>query len=435
MSRRSRRPRRASAPASRRMCWSAAPSRPSIQICCSLTSLAAICIAARGSRSGSAGLRGRRRRHRLGRGVPGAGIARACRSGEDAVSTPSSGQWRQHGTAAPMARLGGRHRRTCPRGRRFVGAGCLALSGASGAHAATAAESAALAQAGDFAVRGISTVTGHLKEAQFPFAVALAALAIRNGAGYPPFDPAHESAFDGVPEAVLATTVGYHRFEGAALVSSGLRKGHGNNQGSSRPTGRRRHRHRRRHLARRRQGGQLGRRSPPGAPAFTRSRAFRSIISNTRISGTVDFLASSNKGAAALTYELAETAAREAIDEAGFPTAISADRSSSPRRRSSWIGATTSRSTIRRERIRRSPTPAVGGIAPADAATSSKLRSSARSPTGSPTVSARTACRSRCRPPALPAPPRSSSASRRSGAANATARCRSAPTARRPPKR
>ncbi len=94
----------------------------------------------------------------------------------------------------------------------------LALSGVSGAHAATAAESAALAQAGDFAVRGISTVTGHLKEAQFPFAIALAALAIKNGAGYPPFDPAHERAFDGVPEAVLATAIGYHRFEGAALV-------------------------------------------------------------------------------------------------------------------------------------------------------------------------------------------------------------------------
>ena len=38
---------------------------------------------------------------------------------------------------------------------------------------------------------------------------------------------------------------------------------------SSRPAGRRRHRHRRRHLARRRQGRQLGRRSPPAAPAST----------------------------------------------------------------------------------------------------------------------------------------------------------------------
>ena len=40
---------------------------------------------------------------------------------------------------------------------------------------------------------------------------------------------------------------------------------------------------------------------------------------NTRISGTVDFLASSAKGASALTYELAETAAIEALDESGLP--------------------------------------------------------------------------------------------------------------------
>jgi 3-oxoacyl-[acyl-carrier-protein] synthase II len=39
---------------------------------------------------------------------------------------------------------------------------------------------------------------------------------------------------------------------------------------------------------------------------------------NTRIAGTVDFLESSEKGAAALTYELAETAAREALDEASL---------------------------------------------------------------------------------------------------------------------
>ncbi len=39
---------------------------------------------------------------------------------------------------------------------------------------------------------------------------------------------------------------------------------------------------------------------------------------NTRISGMVDFLPSSSKGASALTYELAETAAREAVAEAGI---------------------------------------------------------------------------------------------------------------------
>ena len=42
---------------------------------------------------------------------------------------------------------------------------------------------------------------------------------------------------------------------------------------------------------------------------------------NTRISGTVDFLASSDKGASALTYELAETTAHEAIAEAGLDVA------------------------------------------------------------------------------------------------------------------
>ena len=39
---------------------------------------------------------------------------------------------------------------------------------------------------------------------------------------------------------------------------------------------------------------------------------------NTRISGMVDFLPSSSKGASALTYELAETAAVEAIEESGL---------------------------------------------------------------------------------------------------------------------
>lgn len=41
---------------------------------------------------------------------------------------------------------------------------------------------------------------------------------------------------------------------------------------------------------------------------------------NTRIAGTVDFLASSDKGASALTFELAEKAGREAIAESGFDT-------------------------------------------------------------------------------------------------------------------
>jgi 3-oxoacyl-[acyl-carrier-protein] synthase II len=94
----------------------------------------------------------------------------------------------------------------------------LALSGASGAHAATAAEKAAFDALPNVALRGFGTRTGHMKEAQFPFAVALAALAMHKGAAYPAFE-ASEKPSAGSPEAVVATTVGYHIFEGAALIA------------------------------------------------------------------------------------------------------------------------------------------------------------------------------------------------------------------------
>lgn len=93
----------------------------------------------------------------------------------------------------------------------------MALSGASGAHAATDSEKAVLDERG-IAPRGVSTMTGHLKEAQFPFAVALAALAIRNAEPYPPFDPQNEPICRTTPTAVLASSIGYHRFEGIGLL-------------------------------------------------------------------------------------------------------------------------------------------------------------------------------------------------------------------------
>jgi 3-oxoacyl-[acyl-carrier-protein] synthase II len=93
----------------------------------------------------------------------------------------------------------------------------LALSAASGAHEATAAEKKALESR--FILRGLTTLTGHLKEAQFPFAVALAALAVAHGRAYPPFDPS-ELVFAGDPRTVLATAVGSSHFEGMALVSA-----------------------------------------------------------------------------------------------------------------------------------------------------------------------------------------------------------------------
>jgi len=95
----------------------------------------------------------------------------------------------------------------------------LVVSAASGAPAATAAEKAVLDAGNGLAYRGVTSLTGHLKEAQFPFAVAVAAMALKQGAAYPPFDAASEPAISGAPEKVVATTVGYHQFEGAALLS------------------------------------------------------------------------------------------------------------------------------------------------------------------------------------------------------------------------
>ena len=96
----------------------------------------------------------------------------------------------------------------------------MALSGASGAHAATAAEKSVLEAHEGIALRGFGTLVGHMKEAQFPFAIALAALAVDRGAPYPAFDAEVEAQVDGKPRAVLATAVGYHQFEGMALVTA-----------------------------------------------------------------------------------------------------------------------------------------------------------------------------------------------------------------------
>ncbi len=94
----------------------------------------------------------------------------------------------------------------------------LAISGASGAHAATDAEKKAFDKMPNVTPRAFSSVIGHTKEAQFPFAVALAALAVQNRTGYPAFDEAAEKPFDGDTNTVLATTIGYHQFEGVVRV-------------------------------------------------------------------------------------------------------------------------------------------------------------------------------------------------------------------------
>ena len=97
-----------------------------------------------------------------------------------------------------------------------AGAADLVISAASGAPARTDAEAKALAH---LPLRGFSSLTGTLKEAQLPFAIALAALAIDGGKPVRPF-AADEMEAGIAPEAVLATTIGYAGAEGMVRVTS-----------------------------------------------------------------------------------------------------------------------------------------------------------------------------------------------------------------------
>lgn len=91
----------------------------------------------------------------------------------------------------------------------------LVVSGASGVPALAAIEKAAL-EAVDAPVRAFSSLVGHLKETQFVFAAALAALAVAKGRMPSPMGG--EAPAKGVPASVLAQTVGVVRGEGAVLV-------------------------------------------------------------------------------------------------------------------------------------------------------------------------------------------------------------------------
>ncbi|WP_127840818.1 beta-ketoacyl-ACP synthase [Brucella melitensis] len=90
------------------------------------------------------------------------------------------------------------------------------VSGASGAHAATAAEKAAL-ESVSAAYRGISGLTGHLREAQFPLALALGAISVWKGEAFAPLDASEKPASGVVSEAIV-TTIGATRAEGAAKL-------------------------------------------------------------------------------------------------------------------------------------------------------------------------------------------------------------------------
>lgn len=89
------------------------------------------------------------------------------------------------------------------------------ISGASGAHAATSAEKSALDKMAA-TYRGVSNLTGHLREAQFPLTLALGAISVSKGQAFAP--QGDEKAADGAVTEAIVTTIGATRAEGAAKL-------------------------------------------------------------------------------------------------------------------------------------------------------------------------------------------------------------------------
>ncbi|MEZ5870520.1 MAG: beta-ketoacyl-ACP synthase [Nitratireductor sp.] len=100
-----------------------------------------------------------------------------------------------------------------------VPAGTAVVTGASGYGPATELEFAALERklGKGAAIRAFATMIGNPIEANFPAGVALAALAIRNGGFFAPFENA-ELPLDGAPSSVLVATIGHNLGEGFGLV-------------------------------------------------------------------------------------------------------------------------------------------------------------------------------------------------------------------------
>lgn len=93
----------------------------------------------------------------------------------------------------------------------------LIISGASGIPAAVLLEQKVLSEFAATPVRAFSTLTGYLKEPQFIFSVALAALALSEGTSYSPFSTTEAPACS-APQTVLAQTIGAMRGEGAVML-------------------------------------------------------------------------------------------------------------------------------------------------------------------------------------------------------------------------
>ncbi|CDO40117.1 beta-ketoacyl-ACP synthase [Bartonella henselae] len=94
----------------------------------------------------------------------------------------------------------------------------LVISAASGFHEVTKAEQNAL-EANDMFYRGITTLFGYMREAQFPLALALAALSIEKKRSFPAFS-AHEKPFPKEIREAFVTTIGIKRAEGIAQLTA-----------------------------------------------------------------------------------------------------------------------------------------------------------------------------------------------------------------------
>jgi 3-oxoacyl-[acyl-carrier-protein] synthase II len=96
----------------------------------------------------------------------------------------------------------------------------MIVSAASGSHARTSDEKTLLTGTlASIPVRGVTTATGHLRDAQFPLAVALAALSLHHGEAIPVLDASFEIDAPTAPDSIGVIAVGYNNAEGMARLS------------------------------------------------------------------------------------------------------------------------------------------------------------------------------------------------------------------------
>ncbi|WP_336279185.1 beta-ketoacyl-ACP synthase [Bartonella sp. CB175] len=94
----------------------------------------------------------------------------------------------------------------------------LTISAASGFHGVTEAERSALDDA-DMFYRGITTLFGYMREAQFPLALALSAISVSKKCSFPALS-VHEKPFSKEIDEAFATAIGIKRAEGIVHLTA-----------------------------------------------------------------------------------------------------------------------------------------------------------------------------------------------------------------------